>query len=140
MKKIFLSLLLAAVLTFVLCGCKKDVGKKSEDYEIGGDRLPSITFVLEGITQKDFKEENGELHYTYDTENEGYMDVYEYISYLIDNCSAVVTEALNEGEEGECEIAVPSEEEGYSLKLRFRYEKDSLKITVSRVNAKIKKM
>lgn len=141
MKKIGLLFIVAAVCAAILCGCGKgEEIVKSEDYEIGPDRFPSITFVLGERELTDSKtDEDGTQHYTYKTDEEGYMDIYEYMSYLIDNCGGIVTQALNEGEEGQCEIAMESEESGYVVALSFDYKSDEYSVTVKRLAGKIQK-
>lgn len=139
MKKLAWLLMLCVAVVMILNGCKKDDTVKTENYEIGPDRFPSMTFVIGEREQVGFEEKDGELKYTYKTEEDGYMDVYEYMSYLIDNCGGVVTVALNEGEEGECEIAMESEESGYVVKMEFEYEDDGYCVEISRVAGKLKK-
>ncbi len=130
---------LALALTF-LCSCKGEENKATENYEIGPDRFPSVTFVLGERELKASKtDKDGALHYTYKTEEEGYMDIYEYMSYLIDNCGGVVTSALNEGEEGSCEIAMTSDESGYVVTIAFEYESDQYDLIIKRIAGKIKK-
>ena len=85
------------------------------------------------------EEKDGVLKYTYKSEEEGYMDVYEYMTYLIDNCGGVVTVALNEGKAGKCEIAMDSEEKGYVVKMEFEYKDDEYTVNISRIAGKLKK-
>ncbi len=140
MKKVISVVLITVLSLTLLCGCKREKSNLSENYEIGPDRLPSITFVLGEREVKSSKtDEDGTLHYTYKTEEEGYMDIYEYMSYLIDNCGGVVTAALNEGEEGQCEIAMESDESGYVVTIAFDYKSDEYSLTVKRLAGKIKK-
>ena len=139
MKKLAWILLLCIGVVMILSGCGKDDKEKTENYEIGPDRLPSMTFVIGEREQLGFEENDGKLKYTYKTDEEGYMDIYEYMSYLIDNCGGVVTVALNEGEEGKCEIAMESEESGYVVKMEFEYEKDGYSVEISRVAGTLKK-
>lgn len=140
MKKVISVVLIAVLSILLLCSCSKDKVKQSENYEIGPDRLPSITFVLGEREVKESKtDKDGTLHYTYKTSEEGYMDIYEYMSYLIDNCGGVVTAALNEGEEGQCEIAMESDENGYVVTIAFDYKSDEYSLTVKRLAGKIKK-
>ncbi len=140
MKKFTAFILMSVICLTVLCGCKKTEKTGNENYEIGPDRLPSITFVLGEREMKSSKtDENGTLHYTYKTKEKGYMDIYEYMSYLIDNCGGAVTSALNEGEEGHCEIAMESDENGYVVTIAFDYKEDEYDLTVKRAAGKLHK-
>jgi len=139
LKKLAWLLMICILVVMFLNGCKKESSAKSEDYEIGPDRFPSMTFVLGEREQTGYEEKDGKLKYKYKTEEDGYMDVYEYMSYLIDNCGGVVTVALNEGEKGKCEIAMESEEEGYVVKMEFDYLPDEYSVQISRVAGKLKK-
>lgn len=138
LKKLGWILAICIAVVTVFSGCRKADGTKSDNYEIGPDRIPSVSFVLGDREQTAFEEKDGVMKYTYKTDEEGYMDIYEYMSYLIDNCGGVVTVALNEGKEGECEIAMESEESGYAVKMGFEYKPDGYCITISRVAGKIK--
>lgn len=140
MKKILATVFMLLLCAVVFCACGKTTEKSDENYEIGQDRIPSLTFVLGERKIKSSKtEKDGTICITYETEEEGYMDVYEYMSYLIDNCGGVVTEALNEGEEGKCAIAVESEENGYVMTVEFDYKSDEYEVVVKRVAGKINK-
>ncbi len=139
MKKV-IAIMLALMLSLSLFGCKKDSKAQMENYEIGSDRFPSVTFVLGDREVKESKtDKDGTLYFSYKTEEKGYMDIYEYMSYLIDNCGGVVTSALNEGEEGSCEIAMASEENGFVVTIGFDYKDDEYDLTIKRVAGKIKK-
>lgn len=138
MKKLAFILLIGIAIMMILNGCKKETKSGTENYDIGPDRIPSMTFVLGEREQTEFKEDEGKLIYTYKTEEKGYMDIYEYMSYLIDNCGGVVTVALNEGETGNCEIAIESEENGYVVKMEFDYKPDEYTVKISRVAGKLK--
>lgn len=140
MKRIACVIIMCVVLSLALGGCGGKKAKGLESYEIGPDRLPSVTFVLgEREIESSKTDKDGTLHYTYKTEEEGYMDVYEYMSYLIDNCGGIVTVALNEGEEGKCEIAMESDESGYVVTISFDYEDDEYSLTIKRLAGKLKK-
>ncbi len=139
MKRI-IALTLVLTLSLTLFGCTGKKDKKAENYEIGHDRFPSVTFVLGDRELKSSKtDKDGTQHFSYKTPDMGYMDIYEYMSYLIDNCGGIVTSALNEGEEGKCEIAMESEESGYVVTISFDYEDDEYDLTIKRLAGKIKK-
>lgn len=140
MKRTACFMMIAVICLTLLCGCGKKDRVKNENYEISPDRFPSVTFVLGEREIKSQKTENdGTLKYTYKAEDEGYMEIYEYMSYLIDNCGGVVTSALNEGEEGKCEIAMESDESGYVVTVSFNYKSDEYSLTVKRVAGKLQK-
>ena len=139
MKKFGWIVAICIAIVTVFSGCKRGDSVKGDNYEIGPDRMPSVTFVLGEREQTAYEEKDGVLKYTYKAQEEGYMDIYEYMSYLIDNCGGVVTVALNEGKAGECEIAMESEESGYVVKMGFEYEDDVYTITISRIAGQIKK-
>ena len=137
MRKIIAIILVTAVITGLLCGCKKKGTDISENYEIGPDRFPSITFVLGERELVSEKKEGDTLCYVYKTNETGNMDIYEYMSYLIDNCGGVVTSALNEGEEGSCELAMESDEDGYVVVISFEYKADEYTVKIKRIAGKI---
>lgn len=138
MKKI-ISIMLCVFTALSLFACTSDKEKYPENYEIDSDRIPSFTFVVGDREIKSSKIDSDAktLKYTYKTDEETYMDVYEYMSYLIDNCGGVVTRALNEGEDGSCEIALPSDESGYIITLSFDYKPKECRVTVKRFAGKI---
>ena len=140
MKRV-IAFIMAAVCIFAFVGCKKNEKKAvCENYEIGPDRFPSLEFVLGERELKDCKtDKDGTMHYTYKTDEAGYMDIYEYMTYLIDNCGGVVTSALNEGEEGRCELAMESDESGYAVTVGFDYKSDEYSLTIKRIAGKIQK-
>ena len=139
LKKTALILLICLLISALFCSCGKKGNTGEENYEIGPDVYPSVNFVLGDREIVSKEEKDGIFKYTYKTEEEGYMDVYEYMSYLIDNCGGVVTVALNEGEKGQCEIAMESDESGYVVTMGFDYSEDEYTVTIKRLAGKIKK-
>ncbi len=136
MKKIICVMLFAAVITLMLSACKSKGEDISQNYEIGPDRFPSVTFVL-GERELISKSEGESLTYVYKTTEPGNEDIYEYMSYLIDNCGGVVTSALSEGNEGKCEIAMDSEEQGFAVVISIEYSEDSYTLNIRRIAGKI---
>ena len=83
MKKIIAFLMLTVMVCGFLCAC--NIVKSPDKYEVGGDKITSITKVVGDRKVKSVKTQNQLVKYIYKQVSDTAGDVEKYVEYLVSN-------------------------------------------------------
>ena len=129
------------VLVFVLalsgCGAALEDAAKLDEYDMGGDRIPSVTSVVgEREVTNVSSETNNEvksIQYTYVSDTV-YDDLWAYVQKLMDDGWLVTQDIDLNVVPGSGQLGMESKDDGEILLVSFAYEDDqyAIKITKSK--------